>query len=69
MSVSRETASGQCSVTPLEPKLIMNMHVLVSLTNAITTYVNGVCVKTTIINGATFGPPFVFLHQMINRFK
>ena len=47
----------------------MNMHVLVSLTNAITTYVYGVCVKTTIIYGATFGPPIVFLHQMINRFK
>ena len=45
MSLSRETASGQCSVTLLEPKLIMNMHVLVSLTNAITTYVYGVCVK------------------------
>ena len=25
--------------------------------------------KATIIYGATFGPPFVFLHQMINRFK
>ena len=45
------------------------MHVLVLLTNAITTYVYGVCVKITIIYGATFGPPFVFLHQMINRFK
>ena len=25
--------------------------------------------RFTMIYGATFSPPFVFLHQMINRFK
>ena len=35
-----------------------------------TTNVYGVFVKTYYnIYGATFGPPFVFLHKMINRFK
>ena len=67
--MSRWAASGQCSVTLLEPKLIMKMDVPVLLTNATTTHVYGGCVITTIIYEATFGPPFVVLHQMINRFK
>ena len=67
--VSRWAASGQYSATLLEPELIMDMHVLVHLGNETITYVYEGCERTTMIYGATFGPPFVFLHQMINRFK